>query len=143
MRGAVPLVERREKQKGITKMKVESSIVFFPCSDIKRTEEFYTKVCGLKVHQRQGNGTVCIFDTGYGFVGFCQYGDGRPMPTGNLSPCISFNCEDVASVDAAYGEVMKSGATVISAPAKHPKYDVYSFFVSDPDGYKVEFQKIG
>lgn len=32
---------------------------------------------------------------------------------------------------------------VWKAPAKHPVFPVYSFFLLDPDGYLVEYQKTG
>ena len=123
-------------------MAIESSVIFFPVSDIQRTADFYVRVCGLKLHQSQGGGKSLIFDTGYGFIGFVEYGDGRPMPTGVLSPCISFNCRDEADVDTRYAEVLAAGAEPIAAPARHPVFPVYSCFFRDPDGYKVEFQKI-
>jgi len=123
-------------------MAIESSVIFFPVSDIQRTADFYVRVCGLKLHQSQGGGKSLIFDTGYGFIGFVEYGDGRPMPTGALSPCISFNCRDEADVDAHFERVRADGAKVIAPPARHPRFPVYSCFFEDPDGYKVEFQKI-
>ncbi|MBQ4371288.1 MAG: VOC family protein [Firmicutes bacterium] len=123
-------------------MAIESSVIFFPCGDIARTRDFYERVCGLRVAQVQGGGQSLIFDSGYGYIGFVQYGDGRPMPTGEYSPCISFNCRDEADVDTRYAEVLAAGAEPIAAPARHPVFPVYSCFFRDPDGYKVEFQKI-
>lgn len=120
----------------------ESSIVFFPCGDIARTRAFYEGVLGLELALSQGGGKSLIFDTGRGFIGFVEYGDGRPMPTGELSPCISFNCEDRAAVDAAFIRVRDAGAEVIAPPVRHPRFAVYSCFFRDPDGYKVELQKI-
>ncbi len=123
-------------------MSIESSVIFFPCGDIERTAAFYTKVCGLTLAQSQGGGKSLIFDSGYGYIGFVEYGDGRPLPTGALSPCISFNCRDEADVDAHYEMVRAAGAKLIAPPARHPRFPVYSCFFEDPDGYKIEFQKI-
>ena len=123
-------------------MAIESSIVFLPCENIALTRDFYERIVGLRVDQVQGGGKSVIFDTGYGFLGFVQYGDGRPMPVGELSPCLSFNCRDEADVDARFAAALEAGAEPISAPARHPVLAVYSCFFRDPDGYKVEFQKI-
>ncbi len=126
----------------MTKKPFESSIVFFPCEDIKRTEVFYTKVVGLRLAQSQGGGKALIFDTGYGFLGFCQYDDGRPIPSGPQGMCISLNCRDEADVDAHYERLKEKGADILMAPCIQEKFPVYSCFVRDPSGYKVEFQRI-
>ena len=55
-------------------MAIESSVIFFPVTDIQRTADFYVRVCGLRLHQSQGGGKSLIFDTGYGFIGFVEYG---------------------------------------------------------------------
>ena len=54
--------------------------------------------------------------------------------------CISFNCADEAEVDALYEKFKDMKGA--SAPRRHPQFAVYSFFIQDPDGYTVEFQKI-
>ena len=35
------------------------------------------------------------------------------------------------------------GAQAVSPPAEHARFPVYSCFVEDPDGYRVEFQVVG
>lgn len=117
-------------------MSILSSVSFYPCSDIERTTAFYRDVIGLSLHQDQGS--CRIFDTGYGYWGFCQYEDRTPRPEGL---CLSLNCEDVEDVNAFY-EKLKSRCKVLQEPAWHARFPVYSFFVEDPDGYQVEFQKI-
>lgn len=118
-------------------MSIESSIAFLPCYDIKKTSDFYTEKIGLRLDCDQG---FCrIFDTGYGFWGFCQYDNKIPVVDGI---CLSLNCRDEADVDK-YFELMKSrGCEVVKSPQKHDRSPVYSFFVRDPNGYLVEFQKI-
>ena len=39
-------------------------------------------------------------------------------------------------------EMLKDSCNVYRKPQMHPKYPVYSFFILDPDGYLVEFQKV-
>lgn len=117
-------------------MAILSSVSFYPCSDIERTTRFYCDILGLKLYQDQGS--CRIFDTGYGYWGFCQYQDRTPNPKGL---CLLLNCENEADVDVFY-ERLKDKCRILAPPAKHPKFPVYSFFVEDPDGYNVEFQKI-
>ncbi len=121
-------------------MKPESSIVFLPVRDIEKTLIFYRDVLGLKVHQKQGE-SLYIFDTGYGFWGFCQYDDGRKPLSGPQGVCLSLNLKDNEQVLQRYDQ-LKDKVTIYRQPARHPKYPVYSFFISDPDGYLVEYQKI-
>ena len=92
--------------------------------------------------QEQAGGTLRIYDTGYGYWGFCQYPDGRPALSGDKGVCLSLNCADEADVDRFYEKVTALGARVLAAPAMQERFPVYSFFIEDPSGYKVEFQKI-
>ena len=117
---------------------MESSVVFFPCHNQQETRDYYTNVLGLTIYQeKEGN---LILDTGYGYLGFVEYGDDRPMATG---VCISFNCESREQVDEVYQRIKDNPACgVKGAPQHHPRFPVYSFFFSDPNGYTLEFQKL-
>ncbi|MBP0969256.1 MAG: VOC family protein [Oscillospiraceae bacterium] len=117
-----------------------SSVVFLPCSDIEKTIEFYRDTIGLPVFQKQGD-SLYIFDTGYGYWGFCQYGDKRRPLSGPQGVCLSLNLDSNEAVLEKYEE-LKDRCKVYREPAEHPVYPVFSFFVLDPDGYLVEFQKI-
>ncbi len=123
-------------------MAIENAVVFFPCTDIKETSRFYQEVVGLPKVQEQTGGKLHIFDTGYGYLGFCQYDDGRPIPSGPVGMCISLNCRSEADVDEQYERLKRQGADILQPPCRHEKFPVYSCFVRDPSGYKVEFQKI-
>ena len=121
-------------------MKDESSVVFLPVSDIDETLKFYRDAVGLKIAQKQGD-SLYIFDTGYGYWGFCQYDDGRKPLSGPKGVCLSLNLSTNEEVMARY-EMLKDSCNVYRKPRMHPKYPVYSFFILDPDGYLVEFQKV-
>ena len=118
-------------------MKSESLVVFFPCRDICETKAYYTDILGLPVYKDLG--ATVWFDCGYGYLAFVEYGNGRPLASG---ACISFNMSSTAEVDAAYARLMERPAIGLKgAPAHHPRFPVYSFFLSDPNGYTLEFQK--
>src|SRR5699024_1644419 len=53
-------------------MAIESSVVFLRVKDIEETTRFYRDLIGLPVAQVQSGGLCRIFDTGYGYFGFCQ-----------------------------------------------------------------------
>lgn len=120
-------------------MKVLSNVVFFPCKDIQKTVEFYRDTVGIGIWKDMGD--AVLLDSGYGYLGFVYYGPDRPMTTGT---CISFNMEDNAAVDAKFAELLEKGVVLKKdRPVLQTKFPVYSFFVEDPNGYTVEFQKIG
>ena len=123
-------------------MAIENSVVFLPVSDIEATTHFYRDVVGLPVVQEQSGGICRIFDTGYGYWGFCQYPDGRPLLSGDVGACLSLNCHDEADVDAHYEVVKARGAQIVCPPKKQDNFPVYACFIRDPNDYKVEFQRI-
>lgn len=116
---------------------IESSITFLPVSNLKETVRFYTEVVGLTVWKEMGS--CIILSCNKGYWGFCQYDDGRPLASG---VCMSLNCENTQQVDQEYQRLQSLGIKTQGAPARHPKFSVYSFFFADPDGYLLEFQKI-
>ena len=123
-------------------MAIQNSVVFLPCSNIQKTVQFYHDMIGLPIVQEQANGKLKIFDTGYGYWGFCQYEDGRPLLSGDVGVCLSLNCPNEADVDAQYQRMVKKLGDCIVPPQIQEKFPVYAFFVRDPDDYKVEFQRI-
>ena len=114
-----------------------SAIVFFPCKDIKETLHYYRDILGFDIEKDLG-GSIWV-DGGSGFVGFVQYDPPRDMAKG---ACISFNLSSTEAVDEMYEKLKNLPVTGLKEPPqKHPKFPVYSFFLSDPNGYLLEFQK--
>ena len=122
-------------------MKMTGSVIFLSVKDLARTREFYTQIMGLRLAMVQPGGAE-IYDTGYGYWGFCAYGDGRPALSGAQGVCLSLNCTDRAEVDARWQAALAQGAQPVSPPAEHNRFPVYSCFLADPDGYRVELQVI-
>ena len=121
-------------------MNTTGSVVFLPCRNITETVHFYRDILCLPVASKQSD-NLYIFDTGYGYWGFCQYKDGRPPLSGPHGVCLSLNLADNDHVLRRYEE-LKDLCTVFREPLQHPDFPVYSFFLQDPDGYLVEFQKV-
>ena len=122
-------------------MRSGTGAVFLPCSDICATAHFYNGILGLPVAERQSE-KLLVFDTGYGYWGFCEYADGRPALSGPKGVCLSLNLDSEQAVLEAY-EKYRNACPVYREPARHPVCPVFSFFLQDPDGYLVEFQKTG
>ncbi|MEG0423784.1 MAG: VOC family protein [Erysipelotrichaceae bacterium] len=116
---------------------MQSFVVFYPCIDLEVTKSFYLDKMNLKIWYEREH--VVIFDTGYGYLGFSPRLD-RPLATSTI---ISFNCSDVQEVDTLYKKYYEmDDIRILSYPQKQNDYEVYSFFIEDPNGYKLEFQKI-
>ncbi len=116
---------------------ITSTLCFYPSSNLPETARFYREIIGLTPVMDEP--FQCVFSSGKGCIGFVDYGD-NILASGHI--CISFNCESREAVDAEYERIQKLGYPVRTAPAKHPRFPVYSFFLEDPNGYTVEFQKI-
>ena len=115
----------------------QSSVIFFPCKNIEETVRYYRDILELPVYKDLGN--VVWFDCGYGYLAFVQYEPERPMASG---ACISFNMASVKEVNEIYEKLLTRPVIGLKEPpAYHPKFPVYSFFLSDPNGYTLEFQK--
>lgn len=117
----------------------QASIIFLPCTNINKTVSFYHDLLGLPIIQKQTN-RLYIFDTGYGYWGFCQYEDERPPLSGPHGVCLSLDFQTKQEVQKQY-EHIKAVWPIYKELQQHPNFPVYSFFIQDPDGYIVEFQK--
>ena len=68
-------------------------------------------------------------------------GTGGKYPRPNNLVLVS-QLRQPGELDAEYQRICALGIQPQSAPAQHPSQPVYSFFLEDPNGYTVEFQKI-
>jgi len=46
-----------------------------------------------------------------------------------------------AEVDEWYTHLINNNIQIIEPPRYNPKFDIYHFFLKDPDGYSVEIQQ--
>ena len=116
---------------------ITSSIAFYPCISIEDTEAFYLKIIGLELVFSTKEAR--IFSAVKGHFGFMEYPD-RTAASGRL--CLSLNCSSQQDVDEEYQRLISLGVNPLSKPEYHKSQPVYSFFIADPNGYLVEFQKI-
>jgi len=109
-------------------------VVFLPTSDLAAVDAFYGGLLGLPLARDQG---VCrIYRTGPGaYVGFCDRGYAVPA---EFRVVLTLLVEDVA---AAHAALVARGARPEGPPAHSARYAVTSFFVRDPHGYLVEWQR--
>lgn len=110
------------------------SIIFLGTNDLKKTHEFYRKKIGLDLIKDQ---KVCkIYSITKGSsIGFCEHIE----PTiKKKSPIITFLC---SSVDQQFNKLKENGIKIEELPKINKKFNIYHFFIKDPNGYTLEFQK--
>ena len=110
-------------------------------SDIKKAEEFYTEVIGLKVQSRTEIDDVheivlAAEPVGGGRLQLAErYNGGQPIDHGFALWKIYFNVDDCA---ATHAKAVAAGCTSTFEPQRLDRWPVIAGFFLDPDGYLVE-----
>lgn len=112
----------------------DQQITFLYTRDLKRTAQFYEELLGLELVRDQGDCRIYKVSA-QAYVGFCERLTAPETPQGILLTLIT------DEVDAWYGRLTGGGLPVEKPPQLNPKYNIYHFFVRDPNGYLIEVQK--
>lgn len=113
---------------------ISQQITFLHSSDLVATRQFYSEILTLALVRDQS--TCLIFEvTKSAFLGFCTHIE--PI-AGGRKVILTLVTEDV---DQWYQRLMSTGVEVAGPPQSNPKYQIYHFFLKDPDGYWIEIQK--
>jgi catechol 2,3-dioxygenase-like lactoylglutathione lyase family enzyme len=116
------------------KPKITQQITFLHAQNLDETRQFYTETLGLPLVRDQG--TCLIFQVcESAFLGFCQHIE--PIPPGR-KVILTLVSEDV---DGWYAALKDSGQFPMDPPSSNPTYQIYHFFIPDPDGYWIEIQR--
>jgi len=107
-----------------------SGIVFFRTSQRGSVVEFYTDRLGFNRWLKQDGGCTILRRENL-LVGFC---DADESETEGI---VTVVVEDQTTVDAIYDEL---DSDRIDPPAENSEFDIYHFFLADPDGRSVEVQ---
>ena len=106
-----------------------NGIVFFPTRDLGLIRNFYAAMLELPVWLNQDS--CIIFKAGNQLLGFCE-GESSEI-CGSIT--FFFDCRE--QVDNAYSKLKNIAK---NAPRKNPKYNIYHFWATDPEGRSLEFQ---
>jgi catechol 2,3-dioxygenase-like lactoylglutathione lyase family enzyme len=114
-------------------MQINKQITFLPTKDLQSTTHFYTEIIGLQIFLDQGD--CVIFRTcDNAYIGFCE----REFIKFEGRIILTFIVDDV---DEIYENLISQVDIVMSPPTINQKYQIYHFFITDPNGYLVEIQK--
>jgi catechol 2,3-dioxygenase-like lactoylglutathione lyase family enzyme len=116
---------------------IREQITFLYTQDLRETSRFYEHVLCLPLKLDQG--TCRIYRVSQdAYLGFCQRED-APRGADGLAATIILTLV-TPDVDEWYDFLVAQGVDVDEPPAANPKYQVYHFFLRDPNGYLVEIQ---
>jgi predicted enzyme related to lactoylglutathione lyase len=103
--------------------------------DLDSTAEFYADALGLECIRDEGDAR--IFATAESAaIGVCGAFENRVVePKGCM---ISIVTDDV---DSWYRRLTEKGVAVAGQPHRLEQFGIYTFFVTDPNGYVIEFQQ--
>jgi len=106
-----------------------AGIVFFKTTNLKSIVKFYLEKTKSQVWLDQGK---CIILRNDNFLfGFCE---GDEADTAGI---ITFFYQSPLEVDKKYSRLKK---IALNTPTVNQKFNIYHFFVRDPEGRKIEFQ---
>lgn len=106
-------------------------INFYRVRDLKVTRDFYENVLGFELYKDQGK--CLIFDTMFGKLGFCSHFPEEE----SKSSCITFVFSSKQEVDEIFKKIENQ---CTSKPELNEYFQIYHFFINDPNGLKLEFQ---
>ncbi len=113
---------------------ITEQITFIYVEDLERTSEFYEMLFGFELVLDQGTCRI-VKTTAGSFLGYCQRTGG-----GGFTPdlILTFVTPDV---DGWYQKLLSNGVSPQTTPQVNEYFQIYHFFLFDPDGYKLEFQR--
>ncbi len=113
---------------------IQQQITFLYTDDLQATRAFYQNVLGMPLVLDQG---VClIFRTASGaYLGFCQHLQAVEFSSGVIVTLVS------DEVEAWYGFLEQQGVLIDKPPSYNEKFNIFHFFLRDPNGYLIEIQR--
>ena len=117
-----------------------ASITFLTYEDLESGIRFYGETLGLPLIEDQGWAKVYRISGG-GCVGLVSTRGKTPPTLVGSGVLLSIVLVDVEDVDAWYERLRdEPQIEILGPPAMVPGIPVYSFFLRDPAGYRVEIQ---
>jgi catechol 2,3-dioxygenase-like lactoylglutathione lyase family enzyme len=113
---------------------IKQQITFLPTKDLKSTSQFYENLLGLKLALDQGSCRIYSVASG-AYIGFCHR---EILPKSREMIILTLVVEDV---DKWANYLRKNGANLDADPQLNAHYRIYHFYLTDPNGYKIEIQE--
>ena len=113
---------------------VTEQITFIYVRDLGRSSAFYEDLLGFVLVVDQGSCRI-VKTVGDAYIGYCEKGGGVDDPAGVILTFVT------PHVDEWYARLEAAGVEMEGKPVLNERFGIYHFFLTDPDGYKLEFQR--
>jgi catechol 2,3-dioxygenase-like lactoylglutathione lyase family enzyme len=112
---------------------IDEQITFLYCEDMAKTAAFYEDVLGLELAFDQGSCRIYHTVARKAYIGICE----RAMPREKDGVIFTIVTQ---AVNAWYERITSHGIICENDPRMNEQYQIYHFFVKDPNGYLIEIQ---
>ena len=119
----------------MTETPVDAQITFLYVRDLLRSAEFYETILGLPLVTDQGSCRIYRATGAEGYLGICERDSTAASGDTLIFTLVTLD------VDGWYREVSERGWACEHPPRLNERYNIYHFFLRDPDGYKLEIQR--
>lgn len=119
----------------MTRLPIQEQITFFYTRDLAASSHFYEDVLGLPLALDQGRCRIYRVAGQQAYLGVCEREDAPQEPQRVICTFVT------PDVDGWYAHLQFRGVEPEHPPRVNEEYRIYHFFVRDPGGYLVEFQR--
>jgi catechol 2,3-dioxygenase-like lactoylglutathione lyase family enzyme len=111
-----------------------AGITFLPTKNLDLTSKIYREILGLPLRLDQGS--CHIFQiTPESHIGFCTGLKSVDSPHEIIITLVTDDVDDV------YKYLVANGAQADAPPRINEQFQIHHFFITDPNGYRIEIQK--
>jgi catechol 2,3-dioxygenase-like lactoylglutathione lyase family enzyme len=123
-------IELEKKRPGIS-----AQISWVYTGDLESSAGFYADTLGLRCCRDEGGARLYATSSG-AYIGVCEtFADRVVEPKGGMISIVT------DEVDGWYEYLREKGLEIRQPPQRLEQFQIYSFFVTDPNGYLIEFQR--
>lgn len=116
------------------KPSIDQLITFLYVNDLENSTQFYQSVLSFPLALDQG--TCRIFHvTSHSFLGICQ-AQSTIIPSKDITLTLV-----TENVDTWFEKLSLNNVPVDGKPRLNPEFHIYHFYITDPDGYRIEIQR--
>jgi catechol 2,3-dioxygenase-like lactoylglutathione lyase family enzyme len=112
---------------------IDQQITFIYTENLKTSTQFYEETMGLELWLDQGSCRIYKV-AGDSYLGICQRNDTAKQHSDIILTIVT------KDVDQWHTHLQNCGVDIEKAPENNLKYNIYHFFLHDPDGYLIEIQ---
>ncbi|MGB1287497.1 MAG: VOC family protein [Aggregatilineales bacterium] len=114
---------------------ISEQITFLYTRNISICTDFYENILGFELSLDQGGCKIWHIAEQHSYVGMCERATAPEKPEGIIFTIVT------PDVDGWYERLTSRGVKCEHAPKITEEYGIYHFFVRDPNGYLLEFQR--